>query len=289
MTVTRDCAAATPRILIVDDDADTRELYKLILESAGYAVDEAASVAGAWAALERGVVPDVVITDWLLPDGRGLAVCEAVTARRAGRSAIIALTGMALSEAQTDEARERGCVQVLQKPADPDRILEAIQGALAIVLRRRVCAAAARVRRYLQLMHRRGARAAAEALPNESTQRLVERAAARSGSSIALLVADDEARYVAAGGATRELTGYEPEELQALTVWDLTPPPQAEMSQGLWQQFIKSGRQEGRFLLRHREGRAVEAEYCAVANIAPGMHVSALVQLARMPGSLAAL
>lgn len=288
MTPPRDPDAAAPRVLIVDDDGDTRELYKLILDSAGYGVDEAGSVAAVRTALARRA-PDVVVTDWLLPDGRGLAVCHAVSARRAGRAAVIALTGMALSEAQTAEARAQGCVQVLQKPADPDQILEAVRAALAVTLRRRVCAAAARTSRYLQAMHRRAARASADGLPNGTTQTLVELAASRSGSSVALLIADDEARYVAAGGATRELTGYGPGELQALTVWDLTPPPDAGLSQGLWQQFIQSGRQEGRYLLRHREGRAVEAEYCAVANIAPGLHLSALVQLMRMPGSLSAL
>ena len=68
-----------PLVLVVDDDTDTRELYRMVLESVGYRVEDAASVSSADAALAR-VGPDVVLTDWLLPDGNGLDVCRALGA-----------------------------------------------------------------------------------------------------------------------------------------------------------------------------------------------------------------
>jgi PAS domain S-box-containing protein len=111
--------------------------------------------------------------------------------------------------------------------------------------------------------------------------------AARSGESVTLIIADDSARYVAASGATRELTGYDANELTALSVWDLTPLPDAVDGHGLWREFIAAGTQEGHYLLRRRDGGAVEARYVALANIAPGWHVSALAAAPDMPVSLA--
>ena len=74
---------------------------------------------------------------------------------------------------------------------------------------------------------------------------LLQRAVARSGDSVTLMIADDHAHYVAASGATRQLTGYDSNELAALSVWDLTPLPNTPEGQGLWQQFIAAGTQEG--------------------------------------------
>lgn len=57
-------------VLLVDDEADIRELYKLVLESAGFAV---IAVSNAAAALERLAVQpvDLVITDYQMPEMHG--------------------------------------------------------------------------------------------------------------------------------------------------------------------------------------------------------------------------
>jgi PAS domain S-box-containing protein len=115
---------------------------------------------------------------------------------------------------------------------------------------------------------------------------MLERVAARSGDNVTLMLADNSAHYVAAAGTARELTGYEPRELLSLSVWDLTPPPDAASGQGLWTSFISSGSQEGRYMLRRRDGKPVEAQYYAVANVFPGLHVSAIAQAAQLPDSL---
>jgi hypothetical protein len=46
--------------------------------------------------------------------------------------------------------------------------------------------------------------------------------------------------------------------------------------------------QEGLYTLRRRDGRIIQAQYCAIANIAPGLHVSALAVAATLPASLGA-
>ena len=211
-----------PLVLVVDDDTDTRELYRMVLESVGYRVEDAASVSSADAALAR-VGPDVVLTDWLLPDGNGLDVCRALGRRVLTRHVpVVAVTGMTLGDGAVKAEDCPAMVTVLQKPADPDAILAGIREATIIGLERRLRAAAARAKRYAEKISRRTRR------PEDiraDAETLLQRAVARSGDSVALMIADDRARYVAASGPTRQLTGYDSNELTTLSVWDLRRSP----------------------------------------------------------------
>lgn len=278
-----------PLVFVVDDDQDTRELYRVILESVGYRVQDAGHVAAAASGF-HAVVPDVVLTDWRLPDGTGLDVCEALHARGATRQVpVVALSGLAVPSALESRARLRGCVEFLEKPADPDTILAAIAQALSIGTARRVRAAASRTKRYAERVRRRAIDLRSDAAnARASASALLALVAARTDHPVALMIADDSAHYVAVSGDTRSLTGYDPSELTDLTVWDLTPLPDAGAGQGLWLQFIAAGQQEGSYRLRRRDGASVEAQYCAIANIAPGLHVSAIAQTAPMPATLGA-
>ena len=51
---------------------------------------------------------------------------------------------------------------------------------------------------------------------------------------IPALAADGDGRYVAVNDAAAALTGFAVHELEAMTVWDLTPVPQSEAGARLW-------------------------------------------------------
>jgi CheY-like chemotaxis protein len=269
-----------PHVVVVDDDTDTSELYRIMLASVGYRVELAGSVSEAAAAIRR-CTPHVVMTDWRLPDGDGFAVSDVLLARNASRRVpIVAVTGFSLPDEMRQQAEDRGFTAVLLKPASPDDIMKAVRQAIEIGTARELRQAALRLRRY-----------AAQASKGERDRTrgsidaagLLNRAAARTGGYITLMLADDAARYVAAGGSARELTGYEPQELLSLSVWDLTAAPDTCAGQGLWSAFIASGSQEGRYTLRRRDGVPVEAQYYAIANIVPGLHASAITQANPIP------
>jgi len=59
-----------PRILLVDDDAALRRIALKILSRCGYDVVEARSLSDAIAAVAEQS-PDLVITDFVMPDGNG--------------------------------------------------------------------------------------------------------------------------------------------------------------------------------------------------------------------------
>jgi CheY-like chemotaxis protein len=278
-----------PLVLVVDDDPDTRELYHMMLESVGYEVASGGSVR---ASLELAMkkTPQVVITDWRLPDGDGLSVADALREHYALRHVpLIAVTGVSMTARMTADLRVRAFTDVLVKPASPDDILHAVRAAAEIGTARRLRAATRRLGRYASQASRhsssRGPQDTPAGLGTIDADRLLTRAAERSGNDITLMLADDSAHYVAAAGSARDLTGYEPRELISLSVWDLTPPPEARSGQGLWQSFIASGSQEGRYVLRRRDGAPVEAQYCAVANVVPGLHLSAIARASQFPGA----
>jgi PAS domain S-box-containing protein len=92
----------------------------------------------------------------------------------------------------------------------------------------------------------------------------------------AILLADDQARYVDANPAACELTGYSREELLRLHVWDVAPTQQPRATQRAWRTFLRRGSADGEFVLRRKDGTTVEAEFRAVANVVPGVHASFL-------------
>lgn len=64
------------KILLVEDDADIREVIDILMKREGYQVLEAAT--GAEALLKMGGNPNLVILDVMLPDISGMEVCRAI-------------------------------------------------------------------------------------------------------------------------------------------------------------------------------------------------------------------
>jgi PAS domain S-box-containing protein len=93
---------------------------------------------------------------------------------------------------------------------------------------------------------------------------------------VAMLVADNRGRYIDANDAAAFLTGYSRAELLRRSVWDLTPDAHRGRGQSLWRAFLARERMSGWYPLRKKNGRTVNARYVAMANVLPGLHVSAL-------------
>lgn len=90
----------------------------------------------------------------------------------------------------------------------------------------------------------------------------------------AILLADDEGRYVDANPAACQLTGYSREELLELAIWDLTPSANQAASRETWSRFQAAGELSGEFEIKRKDNRTLEVEFRAVTNILPGLHLS---------------
>ena len=69
-------------VLLIDDEPDTLAVYAMLLELAGYRVLKALDGAQALQAL-AATVPDIIVTDWMMPGINGKALCEQL--RQAGQ------------------------------------------------------------------------------------------------------------------------------------------------------------------------------------------------------------
>jgi len=115
------------RVLVVDDEAEARELFASILESAGARVITAASAAEALTLL-GGNPQDVLLSDIEMPgqDGYDLVRDALDLVRRRGDSlATIAVTAYARSE---DKARAlaAGYLWHLAKPVEPTELISVV-------------------------------------------------------------------------------------------------------------------------------------------------------------------
>ncbi len=113
------------KILLVDDNADTRIYLARILTQRGHDVRSAEGVAAARRAI-AGVELDLLISDIELPDGTGLQLIQELRATRP--VAGIALSGHGSSD-DIQLSRSAGFAFHLVKPVDLSALEEAIEEA----------------------------------------------------------------------------------------------------------------------------------------------------------------
>lgn len=112
------------RVLVVDDDRDSLELLRELLESAGAIVTAANGVEQALA--EPGQF-DIIISDIGMPSKDGYELIQRIRARDSGSDVpVIALTAYARAE-DALRARRAGFQEHLAKPVDPNELLATVK------------------------------------------------------------------------------------------------------------------------------------------------------------------
>ena len=96
------------------------------------------------------------------------------------------------------------------------------------------------------------------------------------GALEAMVIADDEGRYVEANPAAVELFGVPRDELLGRTPAHFTEDLDAETFASSWREFLDRGRDQGTFRVRRPDGEVRIAEYRAAAGISTGRHLSVL-------------
>jgi len=116
-------AGADKSLLIVDDDKPFLLRLARAMESRGFVVDTADSVAEGIRKAEAGP-PAYAVVDLRLEDGNGLDVIELIRKRRPD-SRMVVLTGYG-NIATAVTAVKLGAVDYLAKPADADEVVAAL-------------------------------------------------------------------------------------------------------------------------------------------------------------------
>jgi CheY-like chemotaxis protein len=121
----RQVASAGLRVLLVEDDAQARELYRDILLAAGFQADEAPTAQDALAMLARDRYHAAVV-DYSLPDLDGLTLARRIVERHPG-VAIVFASGYGSLVAGTSDVTAR----VLTKPFTDLQLKQALVAAVA--------------------------------------------------------------------------------------------------------------------------------------------------------------
>jgi DNA-binding response OmpR family regulator len=112
------------RILIVEDNADLRRLFRTALSLAGYEVEEAGDGLEALHQIENRP-PDLVVLDLVLRSLDGMSVQQELAARTlTSRIPIVIVTGSDIDPSTLDVA----CV--LRKPVMPDELVSTVKRCL---------------------------------------------------------------------------------------------------------------------------------------------------------------
>jgi CheY-like chemotaxis protein len=115
------------RILVVDDEADARDLIEMALSQYGAIVTTADSAAAALAEIDRGV-PDVLLSDVGMPREDGYDLIRRLRSRpleRGGGIPAIAVTAYA-SAKDRESALASGYEAHVAKPFEPEALAQTV-------------------------------------------------------------------------------------------------------------------------------------------------------------------
>src|SRR5580765_3424671 len=118
-----------PRVLLVDDYPDAREMYTEYLEFSGY---EVIGAGNGLEALQRAVdaSPDIILMDLSLPVMDGWEATRRLKAdQRTASIPVVALTGHALAGI-SEGAKKAGCDAFVTKPCLPEDLVKEIRKVL---------------------------------------------------------------------------------------------------------------------------------------------------------------
>lgn len=131
------CALATPPtsargplVLLVEDHADTRQMYAEFLRGT-FEILEAGTGDQALE-IARARPPAILVTDLSLPGMDGFELIARMRSDPATRTVpVVCISGYG-GESYEERARAAGCDRIIQKPCLPDRLADAIGEVLEI-------------------------------------------------------------------------------------------------------------------------------------------------------------
>ena len=217
--------SAKPIVLVVDDQAFIRRIFRDALEAIGCQVEEASSGSEA-IGLFRRQQPDLVILDLVMSGMDGFSACAALRSMEEGRhTPILAVTGLTDTNS-IHRAFEAGATDCISKPVSGELL-----GYRA---------------RYLL----RASKALEELGRNESNLRVLKAAVESLPIGITISNADGKVIYI--NPADAAMHGYEVGEMLDLDARNMAPsrlhhdsPLEKQKTSGVWQRESVNRRKDG--------------------------------------------
>lgn len=120
------------KVLIADDEYVTRLMLDAALRENGCQPIEASDGRSAWDAVERDD-PQVVISDWVMPEATGLDLCQRIRERAGHYVYFILLTNRSPTRSNREMALLAGVDDFLSKPINPEELAMRLQVARRLI------------------------------------------------------------------------------------------------------------------------------------------------------------
>lgn len=114
------------KILLVEDDLTYSKIIKKFLEKNQYLVVTATKLTDAFSLMERET-PDLIITDYRLPDGTGMEILERVVNSKKNTPVILITNYSDIRTAV--RSMKMGAFEYITKPVNPDELLSTVKEA----------------------------------------------------------------------------------------------------------------------------------------------------------------
>ena len=130
-----------PYIVFADDNEDMRTYIQRILEDGGYRVKAVANGALALAEIKSGILPDMVLSDVMMPEMDGFALLQALRSDKATEGLVVILLSARAGPEARLEGLAAGADDYMVKPFNARELKARIDGAITLARQRRLSAA----------------------------------------------------------------------------------------------------------------------------------------------------
>ena len=120
------------KILVAEDDRDSRELLTWILQKLGYQVVAVENGKEAWEVFRRGRFR-LVISDVLMPELDGLELCRRIRKHQQSKYTYVIIITALIGKKDYLEGMEAGADDFVTKPFDPDELKARLRVAERII------------------------------------------------------------------------------------------------------------------------------------------------------------
>ena len=120
------------RVLVVDDDAGTLRLLEAMLNAAGHRVMQARNGTEALALISQQS-PQLVISDWMMPEMDGIELCQHLRASEAWRNIYVVILTAQENPERLIQAFEAGADDYLLKPVTPKILFARLRAAQRVI------------------------------------------------------------------------------------------------------------------------------------------------------------
>jgi DNA-binding response OmpR family regulator len=117
------------RVLVIEEDNDVGQVFRIALEYAGYKVQLVNDVTKALGIVFQGM-PDAVILDLTVPDTNGLDLVRYVRKQKTGQHIPLLVISSAVGGFQMNQALAAGADAFMGKPIAVDELVQALGKAL---------------------------------------------------------------------------------------------------------------------------------------------------------------